>query len=220
MFRSLLLIALTCLVAGCATVEHQALDTGSSDALRGKTIQTSLYEETSFRSITPASSLTGGLVGAAATTLHGNDIVNHYSIKDPAYEIASNIANAMSLEYLLKIHQGKSVLSSSDDLASLKKIYGSTDYLLDIKTTVWGFAHFPTDWNNYHVFYRARMRLVRMSDLAVMAEEECYYNPDYENTDDAPTYEYLLNDNANGIKTEMQNAITYCEALFNKNLLN
>jgi hypothetical protein len=215
----LLLIAASLLVSGCATVEQKALDSGAFGVPGGQTLQKSLHEPADFRSMTPASALTGGIAGATAAVLHGNDIVRHYEVEDPAHEIAGTVAAGLSSRYGLKMLPEVSTLSASDDPADLKTMHPSADYLLDIKTSVWGFAFFPADWNNYHVLYRARMRFVRMSDLAVLAEEECYYKPEYRDTNAAPTYDDLLDDNARGLKAELQNAVAFCASLFNKNLL-
>jgi hypothetical protein len=214
----IILISLTCLIYGCTTIEHKSLDKTSHDELIGKTIQTSLYDAPSFIAHTTTSGLFVGLVGATASIIRGNKIVEEHSIKDPASEIARNVANDISSWYGLEVRQDESTLSTSDNLETLKTTYGSADYLLDVKTISWGFRYFPTDWNNYQVFYGAKMRFIRMRDLTVLAEEGCEYKPSSSDTDDAPTYDDLLSDNAKVLKDGLQAAVSYCETLFNKTL--
>jgi hypothetical protein len=218
-------VGLTCLIYGCTTIEHKSLDMTSNDELMGKTIQASLYEAPSFIAHTTSSGLAtatggllGGLAGASGAAIYGNQIVEQYLIKDPAGQIAIEMANKLSAKYGLEVHQGESTVSPSDNLETLKTTYGSTDYLLDVKSISWGFSYFPTDWNNYQVFYGARMRFIRVRDLAVLAEEWCEYKPSYSDTDDAPTYDDLLSDDAKVLKDSFEAAVSNCEALFDKTL--
>ena len=85
-------------------------------------------------------------------------------------------------------------------------------YHLDIRTTFWGFAYFPTDWDSYRIIYSAHLRLIDRQSAKVIAEEFCEYTPEY--SEDAPSHDDLVESNASGLKRELHKAADYCIKCF------
>jgi hypothetical protein len=109
------------------------------------------------------------------------------------------------------------VLARSTNPAELARQYSGADLLLDVQTVNWGFAYFPTDWNNYRVIYSAKARLIDTKTRKVLAEGFCSRVP--EKTDDAPSHEELLANQAARLKQELEAAADHCISEFRAKVL-
>lgn len=220
MNRMALIILMLPIFVGCASVSRFPLTIDAAKTLQGKTIQKSQYEKADFRAMTPGKAIfIGGMVGAVSFVLAGNKIVEENSIDDPALGLSEKIVAAMSKKHGLSILNKTPVISRDDDIQTLISDNSGSDLILDIKTQAWGFRYFPTDWDNYQVFYRARLRFIEVSERKVLAEGECFYDPKYADTNTALSYDALVDKNAKGLKNELAKATLYCEELFKEKLL-
>jgi hypothetical protein len=76
------------------------------------------------------------------------------------------------------------------------------DIILNLKSLNRFSAYYPTVWTKYRVFYAAQFRLIDTKTKNVLAEEIFAKLTD-EDTSVAPTYDDLLNNNAERLKSEI-----------------
>ena len=69
----------------------------------------------------------------------------------------------------------------------------------------------------HQVLCSARLRAIDRQQKAVIAEGFYAYKPEYEDTNQAPTREALIGNNAEGPKRELLKAADYCTTLFRTN---
>lgn len=74
--------------------------------------------------------------------------------------------------------------------------------------------YFPTDWDNYRVGLNMTMQLIDRSRKSVVAAADCAYQPEYADSDQAPTHDYLLSNQAAGLKAELKKGADYCVKKF------
>lgn len=196
----ILIIPMFTMFLGCASVGHVPLTADVAKSLNGKIIHRSQYTKADFSAITAGNVITSSFIQ------EGNKIVEINYIDDPAVGISEKIIVAMSEKY------GLSMLEEQNT-------YSDPDLILGVKTLAWGFNYYRTDWNNYRIFYRSRLRLIGENGQKIIAEGECYYEPKYANTNDSPSYDDLINNNAKGLKNEFAKAALYCEEFFKGNVL-
>jgi hypothetical protein len=158
-----------------------------------------------------------GVIGAALIIKAGNEIIRENAVEDPAIRIGQELAQALTEGHGLQLLASAPPVSQSDDVGALLQTYGDADLILDIKTINWMFIYFPTVWDNYRVLYSARLRVIDRQQKAVIAEGFCSYQPEYEDTNKAPTREDLIGNNAEGLKRELAKAADYCLAFFRTN---
>ena len=184
--------------------------------LQGSTITVSTREKPSFGAMT-AGKATFGLLGAAAMISAGNEIVKKNAIEDPAVSIARELADSFASANAMTVVPTEGVLAKSTNPAELARQYSAADILLDVQTVNWSFAYFPTDWNNYRVIYSAKARLIDTRTRKVLAEGFCSRVP--EKTDDAPSHEELLANQAARLKQELEAAAQHCVSEFRSKVL-
>ena len=132
------------------------------------------------------------------------------NIQDSAYEIAEEIARLMASHHGIKYVGITSSVISEDDVSLISAEYKSFPLVLDLKTLNWGLLYFSPSSDRYRVFYLARLRLIDTSSKNVIAEGLCRSVPEL--TDDAPSYEELLESGAGRLKTEIDKALRFCVA--------
>jgi hypothetical protein len=215
MFKKILIIGFLMMIVGCVSIKHVPISQQTAVTLSGKVLQNSLYKKPDFAAYTFVKAGLG-LIGALAIISEGNDIIEKNSVEDPANYISEQLGLTLSEKYGVSILHVEPVISVSDDLNELLKTYSQTNLLLDVRTFLWAFWYFPTDWNNYRIQYTARLRLIDTQKREIIAEEFCRYLPEYNNTEDAPSYNELVDNNATGLKSELRKAADYCIEFFKK----
>jgi hypothetical protein len=155
-----------------------------------------------------------GVIGAALIISAGNEIIRGHAVEDPALRIGQELAQSLTARHGLQLLTADAPVVQSDDVGALLQAYGEADLILDIKTISWMFIYFPSDWDNYRVLYSARLRVIDRQQQAVIAEGFCAYKPAYEDTNQAPTREDLIGNNAEGLKRELLKAADYCTTFF------
>ena len=206
MRRVLSSVGAAVLAAGCVSVQQIPMDASSTDAIRGKEVVLAERERPDFTAMT-ADKAAFGLIGAAAMTSAGNDIVKKHGIEDPAVYIGEALAAELGSRYSVRRSpKGAPVLS--DDAADLAKAASGADLALDVRTLGWAFAYFPTSWTRYRVIYNARLRLIHTKTGKVLAEGLCARAP--EQTAASPSYDELLANGAERLKQELRAAAEHC----------
>lgn len=202
--------------SGCVSTKNVKAD---ADGLRGgeyKTVTLTSREIPSFGATT-AGKATFGLIGAAAMISAGNKIVSDNEVEDPAIHIGHQLAATLSQRMALQVQETAGKQVKGGDVKQIAGSYASSDLVLDVQTINWGFAYFPTDWNNYRVIYSAKLRLVDTKRRKLLAEGFCSRVP--EKSEGAPSHEELLADRAARLKSELRIAADQCIGEFTTKVL-
>ena len=200
MRMKMMMVAGLVMLTGCVSTKIVPLQQARMATLQGKTLTILKREKPSFAATT-AGKATLGIIGAVAMVAKGNSIVRENDIADPAGYIAEQLAGDLANAHSM------TVVPAGE----------SADVLLDVQTVNWGFAYFPTDFDNYRVLYGAKLRLMDNRSRKVLAEGFCGRKP--EKSDSAPGYEELLADQAARLKQELTASADHCIAEFRSKVL-
>lgn len=210
MLRIVITGILFSLITGCAfIIKHQPILSEAINSLKQGSITNSVYETPVFSAITAWT-----WAFPFTEILKGNRIIRENKVPDPAINISQNLADHLASNNGMVVTHNTDIVAKNNKISSLSETYSNTSFLVDVQTRSWRFLYFPTDWNNYRILYSATMRLIDTKRKKVIAEEFCFYLPEYENSDDAPTYDYLTNSEAAGLKAELVKAEEYCTNFF------
>lgn len=216
MMRVVVLVVSVLTLTGCVSTKVVPIQQERMANLQGSTITVTTREKPSFGATT-AGKASFGLLGAAAMISAGNEIVKKNAVEDPAVAIATELASGFASANAMTVVPTEGVLAKSTNPAELARQYSKADLVLDVQTVNWGFAYFPTDWNNYRVIYSAKARLIDTRTRKVLAEGFCSRVP--EKTDDAPSHEELLANQAARLKQELEAAAQHCVSEFRSKVL-
>ena len=206
--HSAVIISLMLTTVGCATVKKDELTTDEASTLKNKSVVASRYNELPDFAAQTAANVQFGLLGLASAISSGNSMIKNNKIEDPAISIANKIADGLKANQNMKVVQSTDSVSAKASNDDLIKTYGTSDYILDVKTTAWSSIYFPTDWDNYRVFYTAQARLIDVKSNQIIIEETCTHAPEYTDTNTAPSYISL--ENGSGLKESLNKSIEYC----------
>lgn len=200
-------IAIAVLMTGCANIQKIPLNADASAALSKQAIVPVTRAKPDFAAITPGKAAFA-MLGAIAMISAGNDLVKVNDIEDPA--------NAISLGLLQELQSARAarpispaVLVDGDEPEKLvAAAKGTAKYVLDVQTINWSLGYFPTDWTHYRVMYVAKARLIDAESKKVVAEGKCVRVPD--SNKNAPSYDELVDNQAQRLKKELQIAAVGC----------
>ena len=184
--------------------------------MAGKKIELTKYSTPDFAAFT-AGKAAFGIIGATVMIAEGNEIVRTNGIQDPALEISQRLEEKLREQRGTIQVPNKNINSPSDDVQKLVLAYPGADYLLDVKTFVWMFNYFPTDWSHYRVTYTARLRLIDSSTQNVIAEAKCNSVRSDEKT--PPSKDQLLDNKASLLKTYLEKSTSECVNYFSNDIL-
>jgi len=206
-------------IIGCATVKPVPLSNEAAVNLKGKTCEISRHETPGFQASTADKAMLGPLLGVPLAFSEGKEIVAKNNIEDPAVYISLELAKTLNKNLSVNVLPASSVICANSDIDTVCSTYKNVDIILDVKTLNWFFAYYPTAWTKYRVFYAAQFRLIDTKTKNVVAEEIFTKLTD-EDTNVAPTYEDLLNNNAERLKSEIHKLADEAILHFRQNGLN
>jgi hypothetical protein len=166
------------------------------------------HEKPSFSAATATKAMFGAF-GAIAMINEGDEIVRTNDVQDPSVYIAQGIAQSLAQKYDLATSTEVNI-TSTDDVDELSEQYADSDLILFTRTRGWNFMYFPTDWDNYRVGLNVTMQLIDRNRRSVLAAADCVYQPEYADSDEAPSHDYLLSDHAAGLKAELKKGADHC----------
>jgi hypothetical protein len=170
------------------------------------------HEKPSFTAGTAGKGMFAAL-GAIAMIAEGNEIVSTNHVQDPSVYIANRVAESLATRYNLTTRSTNG-MSESSDISELINQYSDGDLILFTQTRGWNFMYFPTDWDNYRVGLNMTVRLIDTNSEAVLAAADCVYSPEYADSDQVPTHDYLLSNGATGLNAELKKGADYCVQKF------
>jgi hypothetical protein len=215
MMRQLLLALTIATFAATPTLARPKLvplPEATAASLAGKTLAvTRRGEKPSFMAMT-AGKATFALLGAGAMAVEGNRIVRENGIADPADTVEAVLVPALGRQYGVKLmpESGHSIAPGND----LKQIIGAApgvDLILDIRSTGWNFAYYPTHWGTYWVGYGVEVQLVDAKSGTVLADAAC--GSDTRKNAAPPSKDALLGNGAQLLKDTLSSLSWMCTRL-------
>lgn len=192
---------------GCTTVQKVSLDTGAGAAMKGQTLVQTTRSMPDFAAMS-ATKGAFGMLGALAAVSEGKDLVKANQIADPAVAISAALAQHLQAGRDVQLVTPAVLVNSTEPGQIAAAAKGKARYVLDVQTINWGFSYFPTDWTHYRVQHSAQVRLVEVQTGALLAQGTCSYFP--QSNDGAPTYDELVNNQAAGLKAQMERIAGEC----------
>jgi hypothetical protein len=194
------------MLLNCATVKRFPLSKDAALNLKGKSCEISRHETPGFEASTSFTDtyiirLNRKFFPTALS--EGREIVAKNNIEDPAVYISRELAKTLNENLSIKILPESSAICTDSKVATICSTYKSGDIILDVRTLYWHFARYPTAWTKYRVFYAANFRIIDTRTKEVLADEFFSKRTD-EDTSVAPTYDDLLNNNAERLKFEIR----------------
>ncbi len=202
-----LVLTIAATMSGCASFNHQTIDTKSVADMKGQTATHSARAKPDFAALT-AGKATFALVGGIAMVVAGNNIVANNKIADPADVIATGLAKELENAYGVRLVTPPAKVSEDDAGRVAASVNDAAKFVIDAQTINWSFGYFPTDWTHYRVIYTAKARLIDVQKKTVVAEGFCKHFPD--SNLNAPTYEELLANEASRLKGELNTIAKEC----------
>jgi hypothetical protein len=208
MFKLIAVLAGVSLLTGCATVEKVPLATTVVTAMNGKTVtRTTRVAKPAFNALTPAKGALG-MFGAVAAISAGNELVETNNVAVPADAIGQALGEQLQAVRGMRMAAVPLTVASKDAEQIAAAALNKADYVLDVETVNWMFVYFPTQWGRYKVIHTANARVIDVATRKVVAQGVCSRNPEF--TENAPTYDQLIDQGAAGLKKELELAGTEC----------
>lgn len=143
-----------------------------------------------------------GLIGLgirAADIAATGQAVEQKRTYDPASVIRVELARALSKRFSLQIVEQHQI----------------ADLTLDVRTSQWGFK--PVRMGHYGITYEGTLKLVDTRNKTVIAEGACLSLP--VDSDDAPTYDELLANDAMILKASLSSLEEFCTTDYRTRIL-
>ncbi|RZT10095.1 hypothetical protein SAMN05216319_1453 [Duganella sp. CF402] len=197
-------------LTGCAAPKMQ-LSANTSAALKDQSIVPTERKKPKFVATAPGPAI-ALMTGADVKISDGNEIVKVYDIEDPAQSISQRLLQELQSARSVRPVAPAVFVDSSDPEKLATSAKGAAKYILDVETTYWSFLYFPADWKHYRIMYTADARLIDAESKKVVAESRCVRIPDA--TPTSPTYQELLDNQAQVLKNELKIAADACAKSF------
>lgn len=217
MYKGIATFFLGFMLVGCVSTKTVPMDTAKVEQTSPSSITISSRERPSFMAMTAGKAMVGGLVGAAAMMIAGNNIVEENEIEDPAGHISSGLAASLAERLGIEQVDENGFVTKETAVAGLSRDYAASDLLVDVETLGWGFTYYPFAMRTYDVTYSARLKVIDTRSMQAVAEAHCNRRP--ERTDDSPSHAELLENGAERLKQELRAAADSCMREFENKIL-
>lgn len=208
MYKGITIFILGFMLVGCASTKTVPMDTAKVEQSSPGSITITSREKPSFVAMTAGKAMIGGLVGAAAMMVSGNNIVEDNDVEDPASYISSGLAASLAERLGIEQVDENEFVTKQTGVPGLSKDYSESDLLVDVETLGWGFSYYPSAMRTYDVTYSARLKVIDTRSMQAVAEAHCSRSPS--RTDDSPSRNELLADGAARLKQELREAADAC----------
>lgn len=206
--KFLLIGAMLTINTACTTIKTNELSAEEAVSLTDKTVVYSKYKSLPDFAAQTAVNVQFGLLGVATAISNGNKMILTNDIEDPALEISKQLADGLKVNHNVKVVEETDIFAQTNDLSELLSLYQGYDYILDVKTLGWNSIYYTSDWDSYRVFYTAHARLIDTGSKEVVVEVLCASTPEYEDTNQGPSYEEL--ENGEGLRKELGRSVEFC----------
>jgi hypothetical protein len=202
------LVVLLCL--SCAT--PGPLNRAALRASHPRTILATLPPIPAFQGRTSQAEIAGaltGLVGLIVTDRMAEaegKKARARQILDPADLITAVLMRGLAKRYALQVLDAGNVETSGTSAGELSREYASSDLVLDVRTSDWGFT--PTRLGHYDIYYEGSVSLIDTRNKTVLAEGTCVSHPI--DGEAAPSYEELMARDAALLKAKFRGLVMFC----------
>ena len=212
-----LVVALSCLsLAGCVSINKQAMAPGAGKDLKDHSIAQTQRPLPDFSAMTPTRAALG-MIGGVMMISEGNALIAGNKVVDPAGAIASSLAKELESAYGAKATEQRVAVTASEVERISEAGRASARFIVDVQTINWSFTYFPTDWTRYRVIYSAKARLNDTTNKTTLAEGFCSRIPD--SNANAPSYDELTANEAAMLKRELVVAAEHCAKTLKQEML-
>lgn len=170
-------IAVLLLLAPLAQAKEKILPLTEADAaaLSGKTVAVSLHKRADFVAMT-AGKASFALFGVGAMRSAGNDLVDNNGVTDPAILIREHLAAGLAAAYGAQVAPVDTVAATSIKPKDIAAAHKQANYVLDVRSTGWMYAYYPTNWDRYWVGYGVQVKLIDTQDGREVSNLACNAN--------------------------------------------
>ncbi len=206
--KTFLAAILITFVGGCSGIGNVHIDPASVPAFGKGTLALVIYESPAFMAMTADKSMFVERDVDAAYA-EGQELVRRNRIDDPADEISTMLARAISTKHGLRYNELAVIKSKSKKMKDLLHLANKKDFLLDVETTHWHFTSRKYQQPDYLLGYVARIRLVDVKQGATVAASNCEYDTAKAGKP-LVSYETLVENDAAYIKRALVEASRFC----------
>ncbi|MFA6984683.1 MAG: hypothetical protein WC213_00560 [Arenimonas sp.] len=196
----LLLLALVTVSAN-AKNKIVPLSESTASTLEGKSLVVTRHAKPGFTAMTAGKAMFG-LAGALAMVSAGNKIINDNQVEDPADILQRELAPALAKRYGLVLKPATTPIIEEVNPKKIASTQTDTDYILDIRSAGWMWVYYPSDWNNYAVYYMLQLQLIDAKSGVSVSKLNC--NPHTKKDPHPPTKDAMLADGAALLKDMTQ----------------
>ena len=223
--NSSMFIILCFILTSCApTIERFPISKDNAVKLQKKTWEISKYKTPDFYAQTADKVWLGPIIGISASYSLGREIAAQNNLEDPANYISQEMTKILKEKFDVQFLPASDGVSEDNNIDTLVKKYNRGNFLLDLRTTGWGFgkgkalAAFST---KYYVSLGVQMRIIDIKANEVLAGELFFYpNPASVDANKTFSYDELINNNAEGIKIQLRKAADEAVLFFKEKVLN
>ncbi|MBS1116768.1 MAG: exported protein of unknown function [candidate division NC10 bacterium] len=149
----------------------------------------------------------GGMSDLETAQRIGVALKRDYGIEDPVVRVKTKLAEILALQARLSNIRPVTATMQNDDPSELKRLLGS-GLVLDFKTVTWMTHYTAADASRYVSFYRARSRLMNLSDGTVLWEGEC--KAQAQDPKKPLTFDELTANQGAALKAHLQDVADWC----------
>lgn len=205
------MLLLAPIFVGCASVPTQSVSNQSMVAWKGKTVAFTSRPRPSMIMMT-AGKAAFGLIGVAAGTSAGNELVKEDNIPDPAPLVAHDLLQIAERQYGVVPASLPTVSVDTRDTAELVKAGNGADLLFDVESLGQGINYFPTDWSHYWLMSGLILRVIDVHSGTVVGQAVCRQNSQHQAN--PPSKDQLLANGGQVLKSMIAAQSDACRDLF------
>lgn len=199
--------SLLILLSGCVSTKNTSVNMSLLKENKPSSITISARKTPSFAAMT-AVNVQFGILGAAAQISSGNKIIKENTVEDPAIYIADELTKTLANQLeITNLKNGKQITDTTN-VKALAEQYKDADLLVDVQTVNWHSIYYLSDWNNYRIFYSAKLRLIDTKKKTLIAESFCSKMQD--DKANAPSYDQMIENKAAVLKAALKSHADAC----------
>jgi hypothetical protein len=200
----ILSLLLTVCLAGCVSTANVAIPKARLAQAAGSTVASTSRPRPAFADFKPSNAMFGAIGGLAAVS-SGNELIRKYAVEDPATILARELTDHLAASFKLVPQSAVQIpIDSGDTKAIAAAAAGKADFVLDLQTVNWSCIYLPMKWTRYRVMYSVKLRLIDVKKQESVAEGFfAWKTPDGAYN---PTYDELFENNADGLRKQLEEA--------------
>ena len=201
-------------LSGCVSEQSVRLTDEDAHSLKGRSLVTTIGNPT-FSVVAPGGAAMP-LSDIASVDASGGQIIKVPGVLDPAIRIGGRLADYLEAKRAMVI-KSKGNLEEKSTVESLASVYGSADYVLDVRTKIWDVRSTSAESNKYFIAYAAVIRLIDTREKKILAQGICRRTKPQPG--DSASLDKLRRDEGAELKAEIMKVEDYCIDLAKRDIL-